>query len=745
MGATSFSVAASDISKYHVGDKIVVNRPSTAAWITAIGMDSAVLGTEAWSPSSSFIQADRTITAINDNKITINLPLTTSLDSTNGNAFGGGTIFKYTTNRISNVGMENIRFDTVFSSPTDMNHVGRPIEYERRHKQLDSQHDYAAFYNGPFIASYSEFDTMTDNVYFDAVGDTHSGGFALGGQTSLIQRSYTDFTHAPFVTQDSHTVGPSAFVFDTATDSQQSVGPHQRWASGVLWDNIKVTNTNNGTGSGGIELVNRGNFGSGQGWAGANMVTWNTNSPWVDVESPPTAQNWAIGAVSPDRRVHFSGPEGIYDQFGTAVSPDSLYIAQLKQSLGSQPPATAVHQFSVGPNTNFTGPSVTPYVDPDWQAIAKSTDLPGSGSIVGFDNSTLNARRAATIQFSLTPQEKVVSGLLTLKVKALADLTTNDSFFMGSAGMDLDFDTMGQLPWGKNQVRTITLDLADIYGPLLGPLQSSALNAGKFNLFFNGNVSVDFAQLTLGTTGFASGVARTWDGGSGNGNWATAGNWNGAVAPATGDSLVFDGSTGLTNTNNLTASTLTAGITFNSTAGAFVIGGNGITLGGDLNDNSTATQTLGIGFALDTTHTVNVVSGGTLNISGAISGSVRWSDKNRIGHAQTDGREFVHRHDHCQRGHGVSSISLPAGPLRSLIRPVPWHLVAARLNMNGSAAGSTQSVSGTTLNSGASAVTVTSNGGTATLNLGAITRAAGWRREFHVAGRGQHNHDHRQR
>ncbi|HEY2761263.1 MAG TPA: hypothetical protein VGI75_10980, partial [Pirellulales bacterium] len=294
VGATSFSVSASDVSKYHVGDKIVVNRPSTAAWISAIGMDATALSTEAWSPSNSFIQADRTITAINGDKITINLPLTTSLDSTNGNAFGGGTIFKYTTSRISNVGIEDIRFDTVFSSPTDMNHAGRPIVFNGVTngwiRDTTTQH----YYNGPFIASGSEFDTMTDNVFLDAIGDTHSGGFALGGQTSLIERSYTDFTHAPFVTQDSHTVGPSAFLFDTATDSQQSVGPHQRWASGVLWDNLKVTNTTNGTGSGGIELVNRGNFGSGQGWAGANMVTWNTSSPWIDVESPPTAQNWAI-------------------------------------------------------------------------------------------------------------------------------------------------------------------------------------------------------------------------------------------------------------------------------------------------------------------------------------------------------------------------------------------------------------------------------------------------------------------
>src|SRR5262249_15494018 len=311
------------------GDKIVVNRPSTQAWITAIGMDATGLGTEAWTPSSTHIQMDRTITAISGNTISVNLPLANSLDSTNNNAFGGGTIFKYTTNRITNVGIENMRYDTVFTSTSDMNHANRPVEYDGVMNGWVRNTTELHFYNGPYFGAYSEFNTLQDTLFRDAVGDSHTGGDALGGQTALLARNYTDNTHAPFVTQDSKTVGPSAFVFDTAKDSLQSVGPHQRWATGVLWDNIKVTNAT--TGSGGIELVNRGNFGSGQGWAGANMVTWNTSSPWIDVESPPTSQNWAIGAISPDRRVNFGGPEGIYDQFGTRVAPNSLYIAQLKQ------------------------------------------------------------------------------------------------------------------------------------------------------------------------------------------------------------------------------------------------------------------------------------------------------------------------------------------------------------------------------------------------------------------------------
>ena len=48
------------------------------------------------------------------------------------------------------------------------------------------------------------------------------------------------------------------------------------------------------------------------------------------------------------------------------------------------------------------------------------------------------------------------------------------------------------------------------------------------------------------------------------------------------DALVFDGFGRLTNNNNLALDSNIAGITFAPTAGAFMLGGNRITLGGDI-------------------------------------------------------------------------------------------------------------------------------------------------------------------
>lgn len=54
-------------------------------------------------------------------------------------------------------------------------------------------------------------------------------------------------------------LGPNVFVDSTGVDGNNDTGPHERWAMGVLYDNI-TCNT--------INVRQRSWMGSGQGWAG---------------------------------------------------------------------------------------------------------------------------------------------------------------------------------------------------------------------------------------------------------------------------------------------------------------------------------------------------------------------------------------------------------------------------------------------------------------------------------------------
>lgn len=120
----------------------------------------------------------------------------------------------------------------------------------------------------------------------------------------------------------------------------------------------------------------------------------------------------------------------------------------------------------------------------------------------------------------------------------------------------------------------------------------------------------------------AFGADRTWTGGGLlNNNWGNNNNWSGSGGISPLDSLFFGGTSGLTNNNNTAAGTQYNGITFNSGAGAFILGGNSIKLGGNVTNNSTATQTINLGMELvGADRTFNAASG-NLAINGQISGS----------------------------------------------------------------------------------------------------------------------------
>jgi len=86
-----------------------------------------------------------------------------------------------------------------------------------------------------------------------------------------------------------------------------------------------------------INIRDRGNMGTGHGWAGANSVVWNSAASSFIVQNPPTATNWLIGSVG--TLVTEGGKVGTYDSLGTPVSlgdpvgnpDDSLYRAQLAE------------------------------------------------------------------------------------------------------------------------------------------------------------------------------------------------------------------------------------------------------------------------------------------------------------------------------------------------------------------------------------------------------------------------------
>jgi autotransporter-associated beta strand protein len=133
-------------------------------------------------------------------------------------------------------------------------------------------------------------------------------------------------------------------------------------------------------------------------------------------------------------------------------------------------------------------------------------------------------------------------------------------------------------------------------------------------------------------------TAYTWDGGGSDGKISTALNWSTDIAPAaTGDTLIFDGSTNVSVVNDLITSLATSGtdITFASTAGAFTLSGNTLTLGSGagagmviIQQNSASNQIISANINLSGgggDRSIVFASGaGSLTLSGNINFSNDW-------------------------------------------------------------------------------------------------------------------------
>ncbi len=337
IGAHTMHVA--DASRFSIGDRVVVVRPATAEWIHTIGMDRIPVPegrtVHQWKPSSYTIHYEREIVAVDGDEVTVDAPMVMSLDK----EFGGGYVYRYEwPERIRNVGVEYLRGISDFDTEVTATRGGREYHADEDHgwslirvekaedawvRDVTSVHfGYACVWTRRGSKSV----TVQDCACLDPVSKITGArrySFAANGQQALFLRCYARKGRHDFV-MHARAPGPNAFVDCRADNAYSDSGPHHRWATGTLYDNV-VINGNS------LNVRDRGPSGTGHGWAGAQMVFWNCEAYRIICQRPPTARNWAVGCIAKKR----SG-DGYWASFGEHVTPMSLYAAQLGARLGEE-------------------------------------------------------------------------------------------------------------------------------------------------------------------------------------------------------------------------------------------------------------------------------------------------------------------------------------------------------------------------------------------------------------------------
>lgn len=294
VGARTFTVE--DAEQFSVGDPIIVYRPSTEEWIHAIGMDDIPTRSESvvqWQAGSYDFHYERTITAIDGNQITIDAPIVNALES----IYGGGEIYKYEfPGRINKVGVENVRIESYYDESLgdqDELHGWTAIAIDKaEHAWVRNVTSRYFGFSTVSIQRGAKHVTVQDSEYLDGISKISGGrryAFYIEGQLNLIRDVYSRSARHDF-SFGSRVLGPNVFLNGIGENAYANSEPHHRWATGGLFDNISVKGPNAF-----VSAVNRGDSGSGHGWAGAQMVFWNSKAPMILVMDPPTARNYGIG------------------------------------------------------------------------------------------------------------------------------------------------------------------------------------------------------------------------------------------------------------------------------------------------------------------------------------------------------------------------------------------------------------------------------------------------------------------
>jgi hypothetical protein len=283
---------------------------------------------QTWIAAGSVIHHDRVIAAVSGNAITIDAPLSDSLDAQYVSP-PGATLVKYTASgRIVGAGLEGVHvivpgLVVPISQPTfkmlDMGNAANSWL-----KDVVGE----GFINGLSIGGGTKWVTVQEVTMIHTAAIDNSAGypedFGTSGTQNLFLRCNTQAEQVfPFATM-AEVSGPNV-VLQMNSTGKNKIQPHMRWATGLLIDSAVIKD-------GSIELINRGTAGSGHGWAIGWGVAWNSVAASLLIEQPPGSQNWAIGTSG----TVTSASTGAIDSHGTPVRPKSLYLQQLCERLGPQ-------------------------------------------------------------------------------------------------------------------------------------------------------------------------------------------------------------------------------------------------------------------------------------------------------------------------------------------------------------------------------------------------------------------------
>jgi hypothetical protein len=336
------TITVTDAASFAPGDTIRITRGTTPEWLIFMGMDRLFRDGQAETWVGDSISTLRVVAGRQGNQLRLDVPLTDSYDRTYLPPEGAEVVKVSISGRIEQDGIESLHIVAPARKVAFTDPLFRAINLSDvrdawiRYVLVD---DTTAGIDAAQNASRS---TIQDVLFRHTTAITSSAkpaDFALRGTQLLMLRCGSVGNDLFYVITGARNQGPNV-VLDSKFMGNGHVQPHQRWATGLLVDNTEVR-------QGGIDMMNRGEMGSGHGWTMGWGVVWNSAAASLIIQNPPGAANWSIGTSGREetaamkimgvrrRDLGPDLPQGFIESPNHRVLPESLYRAQLAERLGA--------------------------------------------------------------------------------------------------------------------------------------------------------------------------------------------------------------------------------------------------------------------------------------------------------------------------------------------------------------------------------------------------------------------------